>query len=102
LSIDVSDPIDSLFNVVTVTVDNWLVCSIEDGVWYDDCSDTDATTVEVRTDNVSEDISAVADISDDEDKEEYSVEVETCSFVVVKVLVKDSVDFELVLDTAGV
>ncbi len=62
----------------------------------------DATTVEVRTDNVSEDISAVVDISDDEDKEEYSVEVESCSFVVVKVLVKDSMDSELVLDTAGV
>ncbi len=42
------------------------------------------------------------DINDDEYKEEYSVEVETCSFVVVKVLVKDSVDSELVVDTAGV
>jgi hypothetical protein len=61
----------------------------------------DATTVEVRTD-VSDDISVVVDISDDEDKEEYSVEVESCSFVVVKVLVKDSVYSELVLDTAGV
>jgi hypothetical protein len=62
----------------------------------------DETTVEVRTDKVSEDISAVVDITDDEDKEEYSVEVESCSFVVVKVLVKDSVDSELVVDTAGV
>jgi hypothetical protein len=62
----------------------------------------DATTVEVRTDNVSENISALVDVSDDEDKEEYTVEVETCSLVVVKVLVKDSVDSELVLDTAGV
>ncbi len=52
--------------------------------------------------DVSEDISAVVDITDDEDKEEYSVEVESCSFVVVKVLVKDSVDSELVVDTAGV
>ncbi len=50
----------------------------------------------------SDDVSAVVDITDDEDKEEYSVEVETCSFVVVKVLVKDSVDSELVVDTAGV
>ncbi len=57
--------------------------------------------MEVRTD-VSDDISVVVDISDDEDKEEYSVEVESCSFVVVKVLVKDSVYSELVLDTAGV
>jgi hypothetical protein len=62
----------------------------------------DATTVEVRTDNVSEDISALVDVSDDEDKEEYTVEVETCSLGVVKVLVKDSMDSELVLDTAGV
>jgi hypothetical protein len=60
-----------------------------------------ATTVEVRTD-VSDDISVVVDISDDEDKEEYTVEVESCSFVVVKVLVKDSVYSELVIDTAGV
>ncbi len=58
--------------------------------------------MEVRTDNVSENISALVDVSDDEDKEEYTVEVETCSLVVVKVLVKDSVDSELVLDTAGV
>jgi hypothetical protein len=62
----------------------------------------DATTVEVRTDKVSDDISVVVDIIDDGDKEEYSVEVESCSFVVVKVLVKDSVYSELVLDTAGV
>ncbi len=102
VSIDVSDEIDSLVNVVTVTVDNWLVCSVEEGVWYDDWSDMDATTVEVRTDKVSDDISVVVDIIDDGDKEEYSVEVESCSFVVVKVLVKDSVYSELVLDTAGV
>jgi hypothetical protein len=44
----------------------------------------------------------VVDIIDDGDKEEYSVEVESCSFVVVKVLVKDSVYSELVIDTAGV
>ncbi len=50
----------------------------------------------------SENISVVVDISDDGDKEEYSVEVETCSFLVVKVLVKNSVDSDLVLDTAGV
>ncbi len=50
----------------------------------------------------SENISVVVGISDDSDKEEYSVEVERCSFVVVKVLVKNSVDFELVLDTTGV
>ncbi len=102
LSIDVSDGIDSLFNVVIVTVDNPFVCPVEEGVWYDDSWDMDATTVEVRTDNVSENISALVDVSDDEDKEEYTVEVETCSLVVVKVLVKDSVDSELVLDTAGV
>jgi len=62
----------------------------------------DATTVEVRTDNVSEDISRVVDVSDDEDKDEYSVEVERCSFVVIKVLVNGSVGSELVLNTAGV
>jgi hypothetical protein len=62
----------------------------------------DATAVEVRTDSVSDDISVVVDISDDEDKEEYSVEVESCSFVIVIVLVKDSVDSELVPDAAGV
>ncbi len=50
----------------------------------------------------SDNISVVVDISDDGDKDEYSVEVERCSFVVVKVLVKNSVDFELVLDTTGV
>ncbi len=50
----------------------------------------------------SENISVVVDISDDGDKEEYSVEVETCSFVVVKVLVKNSVDSDLLPDTAGV
>jgi hypothetical protein len=62
----------------------------------------DPTTVEVRTDNVSEDISAVVDISADSDKDEISVEVERSSLVVVKVLVKYSVDSELVLDTTGV
>jgi hypothetical protein len=40
---------------------------------------------------VSEDISAVVDINDDEYKE-------SCPFVVVKVLVMDSVDSELVVD----
>jgi hypothetical protein len=62
----------------------------------------DPTTVEVRTDNVSEDISAVVDISADSDKDEYSVEVERSSFVVVKVLVKYPVDSEFLLDTTGV
>ncbi len=32
LSIDVSDGIDSLFNVVIVTVDNPFVCPVEEGV----------------------------------------------------------------------
>jgi hypothetical protein len=44
---------------------------------------------------VSEDISAVVDIDDDEYKE-------SCSFVVVKVLVKYSVDSVLVVDKTGV
>jgi hypothetical protein len=83
-------------------VDNSFVYPVEEGVWYDDSSDIDATTVEVPIDNVSEDLSAVVDISDDEDKEEYSVEVESCSLVVVKVLVKNSVDSELVVDTTGI
>jgi hypothetical protein len=83
-------------------VDNSFVCPVEEGVWYDDSSDIDATTVEVPIDNVSEDLSAVVNISDDEDKEEYSVEVTSCSFVVLKVLVNNSVDSELVLDTTGI
>ncbi len=102
VNIDVSGEIDSVFNVVTVTVDNSFVYPVEEGVWYDDSSDIDATTVEVPIDNVSEDLSAVVDISDDEDKEEYSVEVASCSLVVVKVLVKNSVDSELVVDTTGI
>ncbi len=102
VNIDVSGEIDSVINVVTVTVDNSFVCPVEEGVWYDDSSDIDATTVEVPIDNVSEDLSAVVNISDDEDKEEYSVEVTSCSFVVLKVLVNNSVDSELVLDTTGI
>ncbi len=30
---EVSDEIDALFNLVTVTVDNWFVCSVEESVW---------------------------------------------------------------------
>ncbi len=52
--------------------------------------------------DVSENISAVVDVSDDVDRVEYSVEVESCSLVVVKVLINNSVDSELVLDTPGV
>ncbi len=100
--VDVSDEIDSLFSSVTFPVDNWLVCPVDESVWYDDSSNMDPTTVEVRTDNVSEDISAVVDISADSDKDEYSVEVERSSFVVVKVLVKYPVDSEFLLDTTGV
>ena len=110
VNIDVSDEIELVFTVVAVTVDSSFACWVEYSV---DSSNMDVTTVEVTVDNVTEDVSAVValkvtivvclvDINNDEDRVEYSVEVETSSLVVVIVLVKDSVVPKLSVDTADV
>ena len=110
MNIDFSDENEPLFNVVTVIVDTSFVCSVEDSV---DSTNMDVTTVEVTVDNVSEDVSAAAgikvtmvvslvDMSDDDDRDEYSAEVDTSSFVVVTILVKVSVVSNLAVDTADV
>ncbi len=73
---DVSDEIDSLFDEVPVAMDNSCLC-----VWYDDTSGIVVTIVDV-------------DISDDEDKDEYLVELMRFSFVIEIEVNNDSVDSE--------
>ena len=106
----VTDEMEPVFKVVTVFVDTSFVCSVEYTV---DWSSMDVTTVEVTVDNVTENVSTVVglkviivvslvDSIDDEDAEEYSVEVETSSFVVAIVLVKDSVVSKFAVDNTDV
>ncbi len=93
MNIDVSDEIGSLCPVVGDTVDNEFVCSIVRCV--------DVTTVGVKSTNSSVVVGrtvfivgASVDISKDEDREEYSVELIRFSLVADIELDRDSVDSE--------
>ncbi len=87
------------FAVVIGAVENSFVGSIEESVWSGDIPDVDETTVGVEfADNwvvvammVLSDVSSV-DITNGEDTEEDSVELERISFVVDKILDEVAVD----------
>jgi hypothetical protein len=90
---DVSDEMGSLFPVVADAVDNEFVCSIVECV--------DVTTFEVKSTNSSVVVGptvfivgASVDISEDEDRDEYSVELIRFSLVADIELDTDSVDSE--------
>ncbi len=93
VNMDVSDEMGSLFPVVADAVDNEFVCSIVECV--------DVTTFEVKSTNSSVVVGptvfivgASVDISEDEDRDEYSVELIRFSLVADIELDTDSVDSE--------
>lgn len=109
VNIDVLDVVEIVTGVVTDVVDNSFICSSEESVWCNDISEIDGTNVEVGTDDVSTNnwvavvfkifvVVPLVDIGCNEDNNECSVELETFWFIVEKLLVKDSDDFEPIVE----
>jgi hypothetical protein len=101
---DVSDEIGSLFPVVADAVDNRFVCSIVECVECSNAAAVDVTTVELKFTNSSVVIGPSVvivfpsvDMSKDEDKDVYSVELIRFSLVVDIEFNTDSVDSEKVV-----
>ncbi len=101
MNIDVSDELDSLLPVVADAVDNGFVCSIVECAECTDAAGVDPTTVEVDSTNGSVVLGPTVfivvpsvDMSNDEDKDVYSVELIRFSFVVDIELDTYSVDSE--------
>ncbi len=93
----VSDEVDTLFDVVTVALDNIFVCVIDDGVECNDAADVDVTTGELEFTNGSVVVGPTVFIvvpSLDVSKDEYSVALKRFPFVVEIEFNKDSVDSE--------
>jgi hypothetical protein len=93
----VSDGVDTLFDVVTVALDNIFVCVIDDGVECNDAADVDVTTVELEFTNSSVVVGPTVfivvpslNVSKDEDKDEYFVALRRFPFVLVIEVNKDS------------
>ncbi len=100
----VSDEVDTLFDAVTVALDNIFVCVIDGGVECNDAAGVDAIIVEVEFTNSSvvlgPRVSIAApslDVSKDEGKDEYWVALRRFPFVLEIEVNKDSVDFEKVV-----
>jgi hypothetical protein len=101
VNIDVSDEIGSLFPIVADAVDNEFVCSIVECVEYKDTAGVDVTIVEFDPTDSSVVVPVTVvivvpsvDMSKDEDRDEYSVELIRFSFVVDRELDNDSLDSE--------
>jgi hypothetical protein len=104
VNMDVSDEIVSLNPVVADAVDNEFVCSMVECVECSDAAGMDVTTVEVKSTNNSVVVGPIVfivvpsvDMSKDEDREEYPVELIEFSFVVDVEVDNDSMDSEYVV-----